>query len=208
MVSLQSASVRKAIAYTLIALGLALMIGWMAGSGTPTTGSSRQEALTQYYSEQSVLSASTLEPKVLVGDNTDKAVLRIPAFGKDWVQPIVAGASQDVLDSGVLGRFPESTVPGGVGNYSITGHRVTHGEPFRYLVDLKQGNRIHLDSGGVRYTYTVTKTFVVDEHEVWVLRPVENRKVITLITCDSYTQHTTDRFVVRGVLTETNYLRK
>jgi sortase A len=50
------------------------------------------------------------------------------------------------------------TGPGGVGNYQVTGHRTTAPGPFRDLPALPEGALVHVDAGGVRYTYQVTAT--------------------------------------------------
>jgi len=50
------------------------------------------------------------------------------------------------------------TGPGGVGNYQVTAHRTTKPAPFRDLPSLAEGQEIHVDTGGVRYTYRVTET--------------------------------------------------
>ena len=50
------------------------------------------------------------------------------------------------------------TGPGGVGNYQVTAHRTTKPAPFRDLPALAEGAEVHVDAGGVRYTYRVTQT--------------------------------------------------
>jgi sortase A len=50
------------------------------------------------------------------------------------------------------------TGPGGIGNYQVTAHRTTKPAPFRDLPSLAEGQEVHVDSGGVRYTYRVTET--------------------------------------------------
>lgn len=197
---------RKVLAFAALITGLALLIGTLAGIDNVDTGQHRQELIEEYeISIPKPTLGSTISPKPHKASNSDKAVLRIPELGNKWVYPIVAGVSDSILDSGVLGRFPESTVPGGVGNYSLTAHRVTHGEPFRMLPEVDLGDDVVLDSGGVRYTYKVTKKWVVNYKDVSVLAPVEDKRLITLITCDSLS-HTDDRLIVRGFLTDASPL--
>ncbi len=50
------------------------------------------------------------------------------------------------------------TGPGGIGNYQVTAHRTTKPAPFRDLPALADGALVHVDAGGVRYTYRVTAT--------------------------------------------------
>jgi sortase A len=50
------------------------------------------------------------------------------------------------------------TGPGGVGNFQVTAHRTTKPAPFRDLPALADGALVHVDAGGVRYTYAITAT--------------------------------------------------
>ncbi|MEP6630178.1 MAG: sortase, partial [Lapillicoccus sp.] len=50
------------------------------------------------------------------------------------------------------------TGPGGVGSYQVTAHRTSANAPFRDLPALGEGALVHVDAGGVRYTYAVTQT--------------------------------------------------
>ena len=50
------------------------------------------------------------------------------------------------------------TGPGGVGNFQVTAHRTTKPAPFRDLPALADGALVHIDAGGVRYTYAITAT--------------------------------------------------
>jgi sortase A len=50
------------------------------------------------------------------------------------------------------------TGPGGIGNYQVTAHRTTKPAPFRDLPTLADGALVHVDAGGVRYTYAITAT--------------------------------------------------
>ena len=197
-------SIREFLAIAALVIGCYILVDTLAGTDDGT-GQRRQQEISEYQSEQATVPSQILSEKPVVGNNKDKAVIRIPVLGENYVQPVVAGVSDDVLDSGVLGRFPESTVPGGTGNYSVTGHRVTNGEPFRNLVRVSEGDLILLDSGGIQYTYKVTRTFVVNHQNIGILRPVGDDRIITLITCNSLAP-TDDRFVVRGVLTGTKSL--
>ncbi|UDY25236.1 sortase domain-bontaining protein [Nocardioides sp. Kera G14] len=48
--------------------------------------------------------------------------------------------------------------PGGIGNYQVTGHRVSHGGVFRRVPSLHKGSRVFVDMGGWRYIYKIVKT--------------------------------------------------
>ena len=66
------------------------------------------------------------------------ALLRIPRLGEDYRVPIVEGVSLEDLAAGV-GHYPDTALPGEVGNFSVAGHRATNGEPFAYLDQLRNG---------------------------------------------------------------------
>ena len=57
------------------------------------------------------------------------AILRIPRLGDNFQVPIVEGVSLADLAEGV-GHYPDTALPGEVGNFSVAGHRATNGEPF------------------------------------------------------------------------------
>jgi sortase A len=137
------------------------------------------------------------------GDVT--AVLRIPRFGEDWEVPIIDSVSEEALAAGV-GRFVDNASVGAVGNYALAAHRVTHGEPFRNLIDLVAGDEVVIETQSYVYTYVLDTggsenrvTFT----DTWVLkdRPVElpGPRIITLTTCAELF-HTDDRLAVFGHL--------
>ena len=48
--------------------------------------------------------------------------------------------------------------PGGVGNYLVTGHRLSSTKPFLELPSLVRGDRVTVSAGGVEYVYEVRTT--------------------------------------------------
>ncbi|MGO1383225.1 MAG: class E sortase [Arachnia sp.] len=138
-------------------------------------------------------------------------LLRIPALGDDWVWPVVAGVSDDDLRKGV-GWYPTTAQPGQVGNFALAGHRVTNGEPFRRLLDLRVGDEVVIETRDSVLTYELTSApgqLTVQDTETWVLDPVPGHEgvqptesLITLTTCEDLF-HSPDRSVAFGVLTST-----
>ena len=53
---------------------------------------------------------------------TPVAIMEIPSI--KLKQPVVDGITEDVIKY-FLGRFPESAMPGEVGNFAVAGHRVS-----------------------------------------------------------------------------------
>lgn len=144
-----------------------------------------------------------------------RAIVRIPRFGPHFVVPVLDGTSDAVLAAG-LGHYARSTVAGGVGNYALAGHRVTHGEPFRDLPDLRRGDRVIVETRRSVFTYVLDTrgdALVVPFTAGWVLDPAPRnpdggvqppgrsaeRRLITLTTC-SELFHTDDRYVAFGHL--------
>lgn len=120
-------------------------------------------------------------------------------------EPVREGVSDKVLDSGVVGHFPK-TGPVGVGNYALTAHVVTHGEPFRYMPNLVNGDRVTITKCGTVYTFSVDRKFSVYYTDVSVLDA--HPKMLTLITCASRFVHTDYRTIVRGHLVDMHQMQK
>ena len=143
------------------------------------------------------------------------ALIRIPAFGDTYVVPAVEGTSDDVLARG-FGIFEDSPAPGGVGNFALTGHRITHGEPLRDMPDLDAGDEVIVETRDAVYTYVVDTdgdALTVDSDAVWVTDadPVDpdrgalvsarsgSKRLLTLVTCAELF-HTDERLVAFGHL--------
>lgn len=139
------------------------------------------------------------------------AVLRIPRLG--LAVPVAEGVDKRaVLDKGYAGHYPGTAQPGTEGNFALAGHRNTHGEPFRYLNRLRDGDEVFVDVRGRRYVYAVGKVLAeTSPGDVGVIAPVPRSGVkpgygyeaagsyITLTTCTpEYSSKY--RLVVWGVL--------
>ncbi len=118
------------------------------------------------------------------------ALIRIPRLGSDWVKPIVEGVGPKDLATGI-GHYPRTALPGKVGNFSLAGHRATHGEPFRNLDRMRKGDAIVIETKDTWHVYRVDRSEVVLPTQVAVLEPVPNRpgvkpteRLVTLTTCN------------------------
>ena len=86
------------------------------------------------------------------------AIMYIPKL--DVKAPIAEGIDKHgVLDRGMVGHYDKSS---GIktampwdkkGNFSVAGHRNTHGEPFRYVNKLVKGDKIIVETKKSYYTY-------------------------------------------------------
>lgn len=80
--------------------------------------------------------------------------------------------------------------PGQVGNFGIAGHSSNQWYEtgaykfiFVNLTDLQKGDSIYVTYNNTRYTYTVTKTQVVNPDQVSALQDNAQKPEVTLITC-------------------------
>jgi len=131
--------------------------------------------------------------------------LRIPSLDVD-VQ-VVAVDDMDIYAQRLNqppGYYPQSAMPGAVGNVLIAGHR---GGPAGYFLDLDQlepGHSIVLHAPGVEYYYVVEEVFVVEPTAVEVLNPTDY-PALTLTTCQRVGAiSNARRLIVRAMLDHTS----
>ncbi|GAA1959254.1 class E sortase [Catenulispora subtropica] len=133
------------------------------------------------------------------------AILHIPRLG-DRSIPVLQGTGLDLLSRGV-GHYKDSVMPGQVGNFAIAGHRKTHGEPFRYLDQMRSGDLIVVETADTWFTYRADRDpFIVDPTDLAVVGPVPDQPgrkptqaLITLTTCNPWWA-STQRMIVTGTL--------
>ncbi len=123
----------------------------------------------------------------------DGAVYAALWFERDG-QRLVTNNVLYVLDSvsvGALrrgpGHYPQTSPPGGNGNFAVAGHRTTYGSPFWSIDELADGDTIHvLDRDGNEWVYEYRRQQIVAPDDVWVLGrdPLgTGAATITLTTC-------------------------
>nr|WP_307990817.1 class D sortase [uncultured Niameybacter sp.] len=143
--------------------------------------------------EESV--SAIVEGQVVKGEVM--GMLAIPSV--DIELPLLEGTTQEELKIGA-GHMEGTALPGQVGNCAIAGHRsYTFSKMFNRLGEVKEGDVIVLTQQERSYTYKVSEIFIVEPESTWVLEPVEDKKVLTLITCEPVVK-ATHRLIVRGVL--------
>jgi sortase A len=92
------------------------------------------------------------------------------------------------------------TGPGGIGNYQVTGHRLSSTMPFRHLPRLQRGDLVHVESEGSRHVYRIVATRETSFRSAASLREqraavpgrpgVEpTRAMLTLSTCATLEDH-------------------
>ncbi len=205
----------------LAGLGLLAWVGWQF-VGTNVVARQAQKALVtdleQQWSVTGVAERDQVLPPGKVGIGNASALIRIPAFGDDYVVPVLEGVGDKQLSSG-FGHFPNTADPGRRGNYALAAHRVTHGEPLRDMPKLRPGDEIIVETRDAVYTYeldTDPNDLVVPFRDIWVIDrlptnpdggvqpPLQEpgQKLITLTTC-SELFHTDNRMIAFGHLVNT-----
>ena len=146
--------------------------------------------------------SSTTPRKPDAGDTI--GLLYVPRLRADvWGVPVLHGVSPDELNRGI-GHFPGSSLPGDDGNFSLAGHRTSHGQPFSGVDLLAPGDEIHVRTMDRWLTYVLVRDQIVGPGDTWVLEdaPVDGlpgSHVITLVTCTPR-YSTRQRWVWWGVL--------
>lgn len=118
------------------------------------------------------------------------AVMYIPALqaGKKGM-PVIQGVREDDLRRG-LGHYPETALPGQVGNFAVAGHRATNGEPLANIDRLSVGDEVFVRSQVGWSVYTLVRDQLVWPLDGWVVdaRPFKGKKrlgqqLVTITTC-------------------------
>ena len=194
------------VGLTLVLVGVGIL-GWFAWQfwGTNVVAQRehdriRTEIIQQWESKEPA------DPKKIEGIG----LLRIPRFGDDFEVPILDGDDDATLARGV-GRYTDGAQPGRVGNLVLSGHRATHGEPFRDFLKLRRGDEVIVETRTHVLTYTLREdgdAIRVPFTTSWPLWPVPDpdaggkkptERLITLVTCSELFR-TDDRNVVVGEL--------
>ncbi|MDQ2781524.1 MAG: class E sortase [Actinomycetota bacterium] len=142
-------------------------------------------------------------------DGSVFAVLRIPRLGgPTWAKPVLQGVGLDVLAKG-LGHYPQTQLPGEVGNVSIAGHRAGHGNPLINIDAIKPGDVMVLETRDGWYVYRAVRSEIVPPTTVEVLAPVPGQPGVTptqawftLTSCDPR-YGSTNRYIVFSHLEQT-----
>lgn len=169
-----------------------------ASAGTPTPTS---EPTSQPTTEPAPAPAPAPEPR--------RSFVTIEAIGlRDFPVVRYRGSPDDapgtaLQDAGEMAspRGPGGgTGPGEIGNFIVTGHRLTGAAPLRYSPSLVRGDRIRVRSGDTVFVYEVRRTRWTSFREPASLRAqraevpgrpgrTATRAMITLSTCATLEDH-------------------
>jgi sortase A len=87
-------------------------------------------------------------------DGQGIANLYIPRFGTDYAWTVVQGITDADLEKGP-GHYPDSQMPGQLGDFAMAGHRVGKGEPFLNLDKLVAGDTVVVETRTTWFVYCV-----------------------------------------------------
>lgn len=125
--------------------------------------------------------------------------IEITRVGIDLI--IVEGTSQYVLMYGA-GHMANTAYPGESGNCVLAGHRGYAGATFFYrLHKLKIGDIIKVTYFDQIYNYSVVDSYKVLPTDLSVLKQEDDKKELTLITCDPPVTGT-HRIIIKAILIE------
>jgi sortase A len=137
-------------------------------------------------------------PSISWTNGSAVARIEIPSIGVDDI--VVEGVRTGDLKAGP-GHFPESPMPGQLGNAAVAGHRTTYGAPFGNIDKVRSGDEIVFTVPTGRFVYAVTAVEIVDPSDYSSVVPAADPNVasVTLVSCHpEYTAK--QRIIVRGEL--------
>lgn len=116
--------------------------------------------------------------------------MHVPDFDRETF-PLAEGVSlEEVLNVKGAGHYPETALPGEVGNFSVAGHRNTYGRVFEDIARLQEGDPIVVETADAFLVYEVTSWEVVMPDDVDVIAPVPGdfqaeptERMLTLTAC-------------------------
>lgn len=143
-----------------------------------------------------------------LADGTVFAIIRIPRLGgPTWAKPVLQGITLDVLAKG-LGHYPQTALPGEVGNVAVAGHRAGHGNPLIDIDAITVGDVMVVETRDSYFVYHAARVEIVPPTHVTVLDPVPEQPGaapttawLTLTSCDPR-YGSTNRYIVFAQLSQ------
>ena len=105
----------------------------------------------------------------LDGYDSNETMLAKVKEGGTGYDIVVPGVTLNDLKNGT-GHYPDTPLPGQLGNAAVAGHRTTYGAPFFDVDQLETGDEIITTLlNGDRFVYEVTFSEVVSATDYWVV---------------------------------------
>lgn len=173
------------LSLVLIGAGVALIGSFFLGTGSTATN----EKDPQGFNVPNIDGAS----QVAVGGPKDKTLtVTIPDMArvKDATVPDAAGDDEEALRNNAAIHLKGTGFPWQEeANVYLAGHRLGYPGTDSFLAfydlnKLEKGDKVFVtDADGKRYTYEVTREFIVEPSDLSVTKPVPGKNVLTLQTC-------------------------
>lgn len=128
-----------------------------------------------------------VDKKEYVSENVKYFTISIPKLKIENATVAIGG--EDLSKS--LIQFPDTALPGKVGNTVIFGHSILpiFYNPENYLAifstldKLDKGDEVIVDYDGIRYKFTVENLFEVSPNDIQILEQDSSGSYLTLVTC-------------------------
>lgn len=203
----------------LITLGcvLALFVGWEVVWSSVATKPLQNLAIAQVHDRPGYIApasgkyAPEYQPDTAPTDVGSAKVgktwlsLHVPRWGYSYNVAIAEGTDKaTVLDKGLIGHYIGTQNVGQLGNFALAAHRITYGEPFAKIQQLRDGDLLIVESDKYYFVYKVYAEKIVAPTDMAVIWPVPyqanavpTRRLITLTTCHPR-YASTSRYIVWG----------
>lgn len=185
------------------AVVMILFLGWQLWLNDLVVGGQQDKAATQLakswvgteapsHPHPSLLNYGDPIVPAVQKNATNFAVMYVPRFGADYARTIAEGVgTTDVLDKGIIGHYPGTQMPGGIGNFAVAAHRTTHGAPFHQIATLRVGDKIYIQTADGYYTYDFRGLEYVRPTGIGVVDPVPQEpgasptdRIMTMTSCN------------------------
>jgi len=172
-----------------------------AATTTPATTAPPSPGSDPVTTSAAPATTTTVAAPVIVGPDIGDPIARLEIPDIDVDVIVVSGVGVQELREGV-GHFPESRLPGQLGNAAFAGHRTTYGAPFIDVDDLEPGDRMVVTGAfGQRFVYAVTDTEIVGPGDYALVVPTDDESVATLTLSSCHPKRSSSqRIIVRSEL--------
>lgn len=222
-------SVIGVLGEVLITAGVVVMLflGWYVWLGDVVASGEQQQAAVEVQQElqdrwergeveveravdpgEPVISSQPPEGEIL-------GAIMVPRFGAEWVRSVATGVDRKtILDSYTIGvgHYPDTQMPGEVGNFAVAGHRRTYGAAFGDIDQLRLGDKIYVETVDGWYQYSFRGLEYVWPTGVDVLAPVPSSpevsatdRILTMTSCNP--RFSTAERIIAYAIFETWYPR-
>ncbi len=207
-------------------LACGLILGAYAGWnywGSDVFYAQAQDDLAKQYSAPAA-STTTDQPKAKAFVDPAAATHLADIFGRIYVPKLGDGYSRlvaegvrwhPVLNEIGIGHYPNTQLPGEVGNFAVAAHRGGFGGAFKNIHRLIAGDHVYVETNDGWYSYVYRQTKIVKPKDVDVIAPVPRElagaevggRYLTLTSCNPIFVNTT-RIIVWFELESTGTLKQ